>query len=232
MLECVPRRAALMTASSWGRDGLHVPGRIVRPRTRVPVEAPTARAAGVPKASGRRRNRLRQRCEQIAPLALDAVPVLRDEAREEGGEAAKAGRGVAGGGERNPEEDVRILLCDARVAALDERHTARREPAVHAEHDAHTDERQERPDERVDRNPGAERRELVRAERGHAGERERAEPAEAQRKRRRAGLRRRADDLAGNGRTDDQRTRGAERAYSEITRKGVSAFARAISSRL
>jgi hypothetical protein len=73
---------------------------------------------------------LRQRCEQRAPLPLDAVPVLRDQAREERREAGEPGRRVADDGERDPEKDVRILLRDARIASLGLGGAARREPAT------------------------------------------------------------------------------------------------------
>ena len=104
-----PRPRALMTSSSRGRDRLHVRRRI------APRFASRLRQRAV---SGRPQHRLRQRRQQIGPLTLDAMPVLRDEARKERGEAREPRRRVASGGERHPEEHIRVLLRDARVAPL------------------------------------------------------------------------------------------------------------------
>ena len=111
----------------------------------VRVKAPTAPATGVPEASGRLQRRLRQRRERLAPLALDPVPVLRDEARRKAARPAKPAAARRWPRAR-PRGRRRILLRDARVAALGRAGAAGREPARHAERRSHADKGQERPD--------------------------------------------------------------------------------------
>ena len=170
-MECTPTRASRRRAPLSLRHG----------------------AVDVRKSSGRLELRSRQRREEIAPLALDAVPVLRDEARAERRETGEPSRRVAGSGERDPDKHVRILLRDARVAPFGVRGATGREPARGAERNAHADEREERPDEGVDRDPVPAGASWYAPSAAIPPSASGPEPAEAERERRRAGLRGRAE---------------------------------------